>query len=742
MATTPGTIVYEIPNTWDGGFVAEATWTPHESVSSWRIEFTFDGEITNVWNARIVSQTGNHYVIENETYNGSVAAGQPIDFGFQASGTPGSLTFLGADPIDPPDFTVLDASTIEGTPSGDDPAGSVMGPLSTSGNQIVDAAGNAVQIEAVNWFGMETSTHAPHGLWTRNWQEMMDEIKATGFNAIRLPFSLEAVLDASATPNGIDFGQNPDLAGLSSLEILDKIVAYAEDIELGIILDNHRSAAGDGPNGNGLWYDGGYSQADWVGAWTMLAERYGDSPAIIGADLANEPHSAEWNAWASAAETAGNAILAETDNWLVFVEGVGSYEGDSYWWGGSLKGVADRPVVLDQSDKLVYSPHDYPASVYDQPWFSDGSNLFDVFRENWGFIHEEGIAPIFLGEFGSRLETAVDQVWADAIVAYLGGDYDGNGTVDPGATEMNFAWWSWNPNSTDTGGILEDDWNTIRQDAVDLIAPLLDDAGGVQYETLRFAVSLDEASPAATEIDFATSDGTATAGEDYIAKEGTLIFAPGETLKYVDVTVLPDSDPEGTETVFLDLEGAEGTERAVGTIVDDDGGSGVTPTVSIADVAVDEDAGKAILTATLSAPASEEISIRFRTKALTATGDEDYVERKGIITFAAGETEATSKVRILDDDDVEGKEILKVKFKVIEGDANVDDDDARIVIHDDDDAVSLGLQSTSATSSGCQLEDEIGIVGKLTAGAATIGRRLVRPIVAPSMIIEIYIDNV
>ncbi|MEM7616245.1 MAG: cellulase family glycosylhydrolase, partial [Pseudomonadota bacterium] len=210
-------------------------------------------------------------------------------------------------------------------------------------------------------------------------------------------------------------------------------------------------------------------------------------PAVIGADLHNEPHgSATWggggaNDWARAAEAAGNAVLAVADDWLVFVEGVGQYEGQPYWWGGSLAGVRDRPIELDVEGRLVYSPHDYPASVFNQPWFNDGSNLYEVFRENWGFIFEEGIAPIFLGEFGSRLTEAADLPWAEAITAYLSGDFDGDGVNDlpEGEAGMSFAWWSWNPNSGDTGGILNDDWTTLRQNAIELLAPLLTAENGV-----------------------------------------------------------------------------------------------------------------------------------------------------------------------------------------------------------------------------------------------------------------------
>jgi len=684
MTTTPGTIEYDIPSQWASGFVANVSWTPYADASDWRITLTFDGEITNIWSATIAEHTGNTYVIESAAWNGSVDAGETIEFGFEASGSPSDLAFDGdTEPVDPPEILVADASTVEGDAEAPVSTGSVMGPLSTEGNRIVNAAGETVQIEAVNWFGLETDTHAPHGLWTRNWQEMMDEIKEVGFNAIRLPFSLEAVLDPNATPNGIDFSQNPDLEGLSSLEIIDKIVAYAEEIELGIILDNHRASAGDGPNDNGQWFDGTYSEDDWVDAWVMLAERYGESPAIIGADLVNEPHGATWNAWATAAERAGNAVLGVTDNWLILVEGVGSYEGDSYWWGGSLKGVADRPVTLSADDKLVYSPHDYPASVYEQPWFYDGSNLYEVFRENWGFIHEEGIAPILVGEFGSRLETEIDQTWADAIVAYLGGDYDGNGTVDPGANAMSFAWWSWNPNSSDTGGILEDDWRTIRQNAVDLIDPLLDDAGSESSETIRFAVSLSEAYVGTTVVEYATADVTATAGEDYVAKSGSLTFAAGETVKYIDVTVLGDTVAEGDETFVLNTSGPGGTAQAVGTIIDDDGADG-PPEVTITDFMVEEQDGWVTLTATLDAPAEEMLRIQTRSEDGTATAGEDYRAFGGRFQFDPGETVATRKFRVYDDGDDEGPEDFFVNLNPLE-DAILSQDRIHVTIEDDDD---------------------------------------------------------
>ncbi len=214
--------------------------------------------------------------------------------------------------------------------------------LSTSGNQIVDETGEAVRITGVNWFGMESSTFAPHGLWARNWQEMMEEMAEVGFNTIRLPFSLEA-FQPGKVANGIDFWKNPDLVGLTPIQILDKIVDKADALGMRIILDNHRSSAGAGPNGNGHWIDSGYTEQQWIDTWKMLAGRYAGDPTVIGADLANEPHAATWSAWSAAAERAGNAIHTVNPDWLIFVEGVGSFEGSNYWWGGKPQGRRDRP---------------------------------------------------------------------------------------------------------------------------------------------------------------------------------------------------------------------------------------------------------------------------------------------------------------------------------------------------------------------------------------------------------------
>ena len=74
--------------------------------------------------------------------------------------------------------------------------------LSTRGNRIVDSRGNEVRITGVNWFGMETGTFAPHGLWARNWEDMLDQIASLGFNTIRLPYSNQLFEPSSKVGEG------------------------------------------------------------------------------------------------------------------------------------------------------------------------------------------------------------------------------------------------------------------------------------------------------------------------------------------------------------------------------------------------------------------------------------------------------------------------------------------------------------------------------------------------------------
>ncbi|MGW1963472.1 cellulase family glycosylhydrolase [Streptomyces sp. NPDC001935] len=332
----------------------------------------------------------------------------------------------------------------------------------TDGRRLLDAQNQPVRMAGINWFGFETSNYVAHGLWSRDYKSMIDQMKTLGYNTIRLPYSDD--IFKGTQPNGISYanGLNADLQGLNSLQVMDKIVGYAGTTGLKVVLDRHRP---DSSAQSALWYTAAVPETTWITNLKALAARYQGNTAVVGIDLHNEPHDpACWGCgdtstdWRLAAERAGNAVLFVNPSLLIFVEGVQTVNGQSTWWGGNLAGVASAPVRLDVANRLVYSAHDYATSVAQQPWFSDPSfpaNMPAVWDKYWGYIFKQNIAPVWLGEFGTTLQSTVDQKWLAALVDYL------RPTSTYGADSFNWTFWSWNPNSGDTGGILKDDWQTV-----------------------------------------------------------------------------------------------------------------------------------------------------------------------------------------------------------------------------------------------------------------------------------------
>lgn len=339
-----------------------------------------------------------------------------------------------------------------------------------SGSQLLDAANRPVKIAGINWFGFESPTFVVHGLSQRDYRDLLRQVKSLGYNTIRLPFSDQLFFEGSV-PNGISFanGMNQELQGLNGLQIMDKIVDYAGQLGVKIVLDHHNVDAGAQIP---LWYSGDCSISCFEAHWQQLATHYLGNTTVIGADLDNEPHGpACWGCgdpavdWQMEAEKLGNELLTINPHWLIFVQGVECYQADCYWWGGNLEGVANKPVQLHIPNQVVYAPHDYPHEVSDLHYFhapTYPNNLPGVWEAHWGFIVKQHLAPLLLGEFGTLLSDASDQQWLLALVNYLG----------TGVTGMSWTYWALNPDSSDTGGILQNDWMTVNQQKQQYLAPL------------------------------------------------------------------------------------------------------------------------------------------------------------------------------------------------------------------------------------------------------------------------------
>ena len=316
--------------------------------------------------------------------------------------------------------------------------------LTTAGSSVTTKGAKPVTVKlaSVNWYGAEEADFVPGGLQCQRLATMAREIRKLGFNSVRLPWSNAMfeqnphvctkadihALEACIPPEVL--AANPCLAnpGESSLQIFAATVRALTRTGLMVILDNHGTDAAfepvkeaSGKNLDGLWWGGQYWDnrygfgADpqarttrWVTDWERMVNMFKEDPRVIGADLRNEPSETpyscgevlfvtfyctpEWGEgeerenWLGAAERAGDAILAKDPKLLIFVEGT-SYATD-------LSQAAANPVTLDLPGRAVYSAHDYPE---------DG-----VPPDSWGYLLEDEVAPVWIGEFGATVAKIKD----------------------------------------------------------------------------------------------------------------------------------------------------------------------------------------------------------------------------------------------------------------------------------------------------------------------------------------------
>jgi hypothetical protein len=170
--------------------------------------------------------------------------------------------------------------------------------------------------------------------------------------------------------------------------------------------------------------------------------------------------------------------------------------------------------------------------------------------------------------------------------------------------------------------------------------------------TALINVTLSTASVLTVTVNYATNNGTATAGSDYTPASGVLTFAPGVTSQTFPVPILDDLLDEPDETVALALSvptnatlGAPNT--AALTILDND----TAPTVQFSSgtYTVNENGGPASITVNLSTASALTVTVNYATSDGTATVGSDYTLTSGFVTFAPGVTSQTFPVPILDD---------------------------------------------------------------------------------------------
>ena len=402
--------------------------------------------------------------------------------------------------------------------------------LHVEGDKIVDKDGHEVWLTGVNWFGYNVGSQVFDGVWSVNMHHCLELIADHGFNLLRVPMSTEIILQwKNKGPDPmvkVNTYENPELTeeGVEggtikySFDIWNQAVEWCKELGIKIMIDIHCASTNSAGHNVPLWYDDKYSTKDWLDALAWMTEYYKDDDTIIAMDLKNEPHGktdegkfAKWdgstdeNNWRYAAERGAKAVLDVNPNMLIMVEGIEVYpkfeDGESWsspstdyarypyspyhgaWWGANFRGLKEFPIDLgEHQSQLVYSPHDYGPEVWKQEWFylDDPGKTFtretlldDYWRDTWAFIAEDHIGPLLMGEWGGWVDDEHDKTgenrhWLKEIRDYM---------ID---MHIHHTFWCFNENSSDTGGLVYDNFGKWDDEKYEFVKPALwADSNGV-----------------------------------------------------------------------------------------------------------------------------------------------------------------------------------------------------------------------------------------------------------------------
>lgn len=519
-------IVYSVGNGWENGDVKMAGLEikiendSSSAVKGWELKLDIDGlKSADGWNGTWEA-SGDTLTITNADYNGDIPSGGSQVIGCNI-GTSGKLSIKSAT-LNGTECSVSAGKVDQNAQNnnnnnndnnngGNDKSADVSDLLKrtknavqgddwlhTDGKKILDKDGKEVWLTGVNWFGYNTGTNTFDGLWNSELVPTVKAIADHGFNLIRVPISAELInqwADGEYPQANYNNAYNEELNSMNSLEIFEYFLKLAEENGLKVMLDIHSAETDASGHNVNLWYTDKVSEDEYYSALEWAADRYKKNDTIIAFDLKNEPHgkpnegdkAAIWNDsksknnWKNTAETAAAKILAKNPNVLIMVEGTEIYpkdikkngdfkssDDDDYffnWWGGNLRGVKDYPVDLGKyQDKLVYSPHDYGPTVYQQPWFEGDydfdSLMKDCWKDNWFYIYEDETAPLLIGEWGGFM-TEPNLTWMTYMRKLIKDNH------------LNHTFWCFNANSGDTGGLVLDDFTTWDEEKYKFVKEVL-----------------------------------------------------------------------------------------------------------------------------------------------------------------------------------------------------------------------------------------------------------------------------
>ena len=259
-----------------------------------------------------------------------------------------------------------------------------------------------------------------------------------------------------------------------------------------------------------------------------------------------------------------------------------------------------------------------------------------------------------------------------------------------------------NLSNPSAGTVISDSQGTGTIIDNDTAAPgfSIDDVSVTEGGLESFTITRTGSTSGTNSVNFATANGTATAGSDYTAVGTTAVtFAPTDVTKSVSVQTTDDAVVENSETVLMNLSGATGgatisDSQGVGTILDND--SAPPPDFTINDVSVTE-GGLLTFTIIKNGTTSSSYSLDWATANGTATAGSDYTAvTTTTVTFAPSDALKSISVSTIDDAATESSETVLVNLSNVTGNASISDSQGVGTILDNENQAPTPVNDTGS----------------------------------------------
>ena len=386
--------------------------------------------------------------------------------------------------------------------------------LQLRGSSIQDDDGNVVKIKGFNWFGFNNGQTMVDGLWSNDalsgdFATVVWRQKLLGFNGVRLPFSFKdfeksprsfvhqncappsanVIAESVTPPSQAPMGAAPSLENppenwnvcneyLPNGSTRDRFIWVATFFAQNgfyVMVDNHlredQTALEDANT--------------WSQKWADLVKDLSSDATLksrLIVDLLNEPdnYGIKWPKLKDLYIKAMDAIEKVTSNTIFALEGTGQSGLQANWGDGfattkiSELGLSDPRPFFDEllsksyRNRVILAPHVYPPSVTYNYNSATGDGLYNRLSTSFGTKMSQGYCtgsdcqkfPIAIGEFGSKFVENTDLISMSDLAKYL----NNNGDAQDGKHKAIGTWfyWSWNANSGDTGGLVDDGWVNIQ----------------------------------------------------------------------------------------------------------------------------------------------------------------------------------------------------------------------------------------------------------------------------------------